>query len=237
MPGMKAWFVLSLAFLSLSGVEAGASTRTASARPAAPPPPTAGSVLGSVLEAPATSAAKKLAGDVVTVHRCTDAKGRVTLQDEPCPKGSQDDARQMTRPKDPPLKPKSVRVAETPVFVEPLIEEELPPRRELIPPPPMYRCTSYDGIERFSESYDPNPRCEPLVLYYPYPTTLTPSQALGCRWVEDSCVRLSDRAACERWKAQRKDAVSKVLHAFSDTAAYRKSELARLSQIVDESCP
>jgi hypothetical protein len=111
------------------------------------------------------------------------------------------------------------------------------PPPELIPPPPMYRCTSYDGVARFSESYDPNPRCEPIVLYYPYPNELTPTQKLACRWVEDSCVRLSDRAACERFKSQRVEAKSAVLHAFSDTAAYRKSELERLNQIVDESCP
>ena len=37
--------------------------------------------------------------------------------------------------------------------------------RELIPPPPMYHCISYDGIERLQRKYDPNPRCEPLVLY------------------------------------------------------------------------
>jgi hypothetical protein len=34
----------------------------------------------------------------------------------------------------------------------------------------------------------------------------------------------------------KKEAVSAVLSAFSDTQAYRKSELARLTQIVEESC-
>jgi len=170
----------------------------------------------------------------VTVHRCIDGKGQVTLQDEPCPKGSQDSARQMTRPKDPPPRPKARRSEPAAVAVP---ELPPPPLRELIPPPPMYRCISYDGIERYSEQYDPNPRCEPYVLYYPYPNLLTPSQALTCRWVEDSCVRLSDRSACERWRAKKKEATSAVLHAFSDTAAYRKSELERATQIVDESCP
>ena len=199
MPGMKAWFVLSLAFL-LPAVGASA------------------------------------AGDTVTVHRCIDGKGRVTLQDEPCPKGSQDSQREMTRPKDPPPQPKTQRISQ-PVVLEQLPPVDFAPSRELFPPPPMYRCTSYDGIERFSEQYDPNPRCEPYVLYYPYPNVLTPTQALTCRWVEDSCVRLSDRSACARWKAMKKEAISAVQRAFSDTATYRKSELERLTQIVDESCP
>jgi hypothetical protein len=76
-----------------------------------------------------------------------------------------------------------------------------------------------------------------LVIYYPYPNNLTPAQALSCRWVEDSCVRLTDRASCDRWKSMRKDAASLLLHSFSDTSAYRKSELDRITQIVEESCP
>ena len=175
------------------------------------------------------------AGATVTVHRCTDARGHVTLQDDPCPMGSQDSAREMTRPKDPPPAAKPRQPAPAAL---PLSPAQAPVReRLLVPPPAMYRCISYDGIERFSEQYDPNPRCEPVVLYYPYPNLLTPAQALSCRWVEDSCVRLSDRAACERWKAKKKEAASAVVRAFSDTAAYRKSELERATQVVEESCP
>jgi hypothetical protein len=198
MPGMKAWFVLSLAFL-----------------------------LPAVAAAPVE--------DTVTVHRCTDSKGRVTWQNDPCPKGSQEMVREMTRPKDPPLGKKSQQVVPA-VVLPPPPTVEYARTRDLIPPPPMYHCTSYDGIERFSESYDPNPRCEPFVLYYPFPERLTKGQALSCRWVEDSCVRLSDRAACDRWLTMKKEAAAAVLTAFSDTQAYRKSELARLTQIVEESC-
>lgn len=196
---MKAWFLLSLAFLFPAG--------------------SAQAVQGTV-----------------TVHRCVDGRGRITLQNDPCPKGSSDNTRQMLRPTDPPPRARTPRPA-PPRFVEPPPSNYYAPARELIPPPAMYRCTSYDGIERFSEQYDPNPRCEPIVLYYPYPNYLTPAQALSCRWVEDSCVRLSDRAACERWKTMKVEAISAATRAFSDTAAYRKSELERVRQIVDESCP
>jgi hypothetical protein len=112
------------------------------------------------------------------------------------------------------------------------VYEPPPPRR---PPPDMFVCTSYDGIERYSESYDPNPRCEPYVLYYPFPVD-QPPQKLACRWVKDSCVQLGDDEACAVWKQKRKDAESEERRAFSDTAAYRKSELARISRIVNESC-
>ena len=171
----------------------------------------------------------------VQLHRCTDARGTVTWQDDSCPAGSKDELRQMLRPSDPPPK----RPAATPPVPQANAPEPAPaaPPRELIPPPPMYLCTSYDAIQRYSESYDPNPRCEPMVLYYPYPNNLTPAQALSCRWVEDSCVRLSDQAACERWRAKQAEAASLLQRAFTDTLQYRRSELARINQIIEESCP
>jgi len=170
----------------------------------------------------------------VTIFRCIDAKGHVILQDDPCPKDTtQQSARTMVRPQDapaqpaaaqpPPVNPPSPPIAETPYVPPP-------------PPPPLYECTSYDGIVRESEVYDPNPRCEPLVLYFPYPRRLSPAQAGSCRWVEDSCVRLSDEETCARFRQKKKEAASALLHTFSDTEAYRKSELQRLTQIVDESC-
>jgi hypothetical protein len=204
--GMKAWQVLSLAGLwSLVGGVAGASV-------------------------PASKAGEP----TVVLHRCTDAKGKVTWQDDPCPKGSEDVAREMIRPQDPP-KGTRPRPAPAPVAVAPEPEAP-PPAREIVPPPAMYQCTSYDGKERYSESYDPNPRCEPIVVYYPYPNYVNPTQGLSCRWVEDSCVRLSNRAACDHFRTKKVEAASLLQRSFSDTQEYRKSELARLTQIVNESC-
>jgi hypothetical protein len=172
----------------------------------------------------------KSAEPTVTIHRCVDAKGMVTLQDDACPTGSQDSAKVMQRPKDTPALPPPPPALPAPE-PEPIFEPAPAP----IPPPDMFVCTSYDGIERYSESYDPNPRCEPLGLYYP-PAYVTPENARMCRWVEDSCVKLSDEAACAVWEKKRKDAESAARRAFSDTAAYRKSELARITQIVNDSC-
>lgn len=170
--------------------------------------------------------------DTVTVYRCVDDKGRVTLQDDACPTGTKSSTRQMQRPKDAPAKPAPPPASKP--APEPVVERRRA-TQPLLSPPPMYRCTSYDGIERYSESYDPNPRCEPMVLYYD-PRQLGPELSRACQWVEDSCVRLSDAAACDVWRKKRKEAQSASLHAFSDTATYRKSEVERIGQIVDESC-
>jgi len=203
--GMKTWQVLSLAGLcTLVGAVAGAN-----------------------------AAATKAGEATVVLHRCTDAKGKVTWQDDACPAGSEDVVREMIRPQDPPKRARS-KPAPAPVLVAPEPEPAPPPR--VLPPPAIYQCTSYDGKERFSESYDPNPRCEPIVVYYPYPNYVNPTQGLSCRWVEDSCVRLSDRAACEHFRSKKVEAASLLQRAFSDTQAYRRSELARLTQIVAESC-
>lgn len=169
----------------------------------------------------------------ITVYRCVDAKGHVSLQDDPCPPGSQQTARDMQRPQDAP----PALLARHPIpeaRPEPVAESTTP--RVTLPPPALYRCTSYDGIVRDSEVYDPNPRCEPLALYYPDPKHLTARQAGACRWVQDSCVRLSDAAACARYEAKRREADEAARFAFSDTMAYHKSELERLTQIVDDSC-
>lgn len=169
-------------------------------------------------------------GQDITVYRCTDSQGRVMLQDAPCPAGQTQQQRSMVKPKDPPPRPAPASPVPAPAPASAEVAPE--PMPAYYPPPPLYQCTAYDGETRFSENYDPNPRCVPLaVLGYD-------AGAFGavCRWVEDSCVRLDDASACEVFKQKLDDAESDAMHAFSDTAAYRKSEVERLTQIVRESC-
>jgi hypothetical protein len=180
--------------------------------------------------APAPGAAT--AGDKVTIFRCVDARGVVSLQDKPCAKGSEGTSREMLRPKDAPPRP---HVAEREPEPEPLPPEvEYVPLR--LPPPPMFVCTSYDGVVRESEVYDPNPRCEPLVLYFPEPQRLPRSYQRSCQWVRDSCVRVSDHEACTRWKARRKVAASNALHSDAKSQPYNDSELARITDILRQHC-
>lgn len=169
----------------------------------------------------------------ITIYRCVGTKGELTLQDAPCAKDQQQSERVMTRPKDAPPRPAPEPRELPDESAEPLPD---PPAALPLAPPPMYICTSYDGKQRESEVYDPNPRCEPYILYHPNAAQLPPEWQTACRWVEDSCVRLSDEQACQRFVRKHREAKSAALHAFSSDAAYRKSELARLAQIVEESC-
>jgi hypothetical protein len=177
----------------------------------------------------------RAAADGVTVYRCVGAKGAVSLQDKPCVKGAEQTTLQMVRPKDAPPRPpaRHEREPEPPPPPPPQAWEYEPQRT---PPPPLYECTSYDGVVRESEQYDPNPRCEPLALYFPDAERLTPQQAGACHWVRDSCVLLSEQETCARFRANRKKAASEAMHADSATQPYRDSELARIKQILHDHC-
>jgi hypothetical protein len=171
----------------------------------------------------------------VTVYRCVGDKGVVSLQDKPCAKGTEQKTIEMVRPKDAPPRPRSEPEPEPQALPPPPPQAwEYVPQR--MPPPPLYECTSYDGIVRESEQYDPNPRCEPLALYYPWPERLSPQEAGACRWVQDSCVLLSEDETCARWRANRRKAASEALHADSTTQPYRDSELRRIDQILRNHC-
>lgn len=184
--------------------------------------------LASLLALVGASAAEEL-----TVYRCQDAGGRVTLQDDPCPDGQQQSARRMVRPRDPP--PSRAPATPEPARAEAPLPPPAPGYALPFPPPPLFQCTDFDGSVRFSEDYAPNTRCVPLPVLG-YDVRGSSAAAGTCRWVTESCLRLDDDAACEQFKRLLKQARSDALHAFSDTAAYRKSELRRLEGIVSESC-
>ncbi|MGH8108933.1 MAG: DUF4124 domain-containing protein [Arenimonas sp.] len=178
------------------------------------------------------AASTPVKSDKVTVYRCVDTKGKVSLQDSPCVMTSQQETREMLRPTDAP--PSKKMPAPPPAPVTPIVQQYVP---DPMPPPVLYQCTNYEGKVRDSEVYDPNPRCEPLwVLGYNEAYLPIEERGKRCRWIEDSCVRYEGRALCERWRKKKKQAESDFKYAFSDTMAYRKSELARITQIVRNSC-
>ena len=109
--------------------------------------------------------AQAKSADTVTVYRCTDAAGKQSLRDSPCPKGQKQQAREMRRPQDgpkaavraaPAAAPTAAPMAEVPVY--------------RAPPLPMYQCTTPDGERYTSDTGDGNPRWVPYwTLGYGYP--------------------------------------------------------------------
>ncbi|MFS8063853.1 MAG: DUF4124 domain-containing protein, partial [Luteimonas sp.] len=112
-----------------------------------------------VLVAIAASAAH---ADDVTIYRCVDARGHLTLRDTPCATGEKQQTRNMLRPKD----------AAARAVVAPRMPEHYqapPPQIVVITAPrPLYECITPDGERYTSDSDQGNPRWVPLwTLGYP----------------------------------------------------------------------
>lgn len=117
-------------------------------------------------------AAALIAGSVgvtaadVTIYRCTDAQGRLTLRDTPCRKGERQQTREMLRPVDPAPRPAATR----PAPASPADPTYAPPSRVVVvtAPRPLYECVTDDGDRYTSDNPDGNLRWVPLaVLGYP----------------------------------------------------------------------
>ncbi len=103
------------------------------------------------------------AADDVTIYRCTDASGRLTLRDTPCRKDQKQQTRTMLRPKDAPF----VRAPSAPPAIREVVSA---PTRVLVmtAPRPLYECIPPDGATYTSDSAEGNPRWVPLwTLGYP----------------------------------------------------------------------
>ena len=93
----------------------------------------------------------------VRIYRCIDAAGKQTLRDTPCPKGQQQQARDMLRPRDAPI------AARPPVPASVPAPQPAPAQVVFLAPPrPMYECTTHDGKRYTSENGEGNPRWVPL---------------------------------------------------------------------------
>ena len=173
----------------------------------------------------------KPASGTVTVYRCTDAGGKQSLRDTPCPKGQQQQAREMLRPLDAPTPKPAPVPAPVPGPVAPTPQVRTV---YLAPPRPMYECTTPDGDRYTSEDGAGNPRWVPLwTLGYravgrptrssnsgtaqrpPQPTGPTrplhggihrPVIGGGGTWIRDQCAMLPPRETCNRLR-DRRDAI------------------------------
>lgn len=115
----------------------------------------------------ASAALAARAADEVTIYRCTDAAGHLTLRDTPCGKGQKQQTRTMLRPKDAPTAP---RVAPALSRTRGDADDGVAAPRTvyLAPPHPMYECTTPDGDRYTSDTDDGRPRWVPLwTLGYP----------------------------------------------------------------------
>ena len=102
----------------------------------------------------------------VTIYRCTDERGRLTLRDSPCPKGERQEARTMVRPKDPPARARAV-----PDAIPTPTSPRAPGAARVVvvtAPQTLYECVTWDGSRYLSESERGESNWQPLWSYgYP----------------------------------------------------------------------
>lgn len=199
------------------------------------------------------------------IYRCTDARGAVALQDDPCPKDQKQETREIAA-----FVPAAAPAPAAPVANTATAASETavaaaspasqgnpsattaaaptePPRieagvasaaqqRPLFTPPSLWRCTTFDGISRLSERFDPNPRCVPLSVLGVDLSRAPPSAATMCRTVEDQCIELSGDAACAAWEERLAATESALRLAFSDTQAKARAERDRARDVVQGDC-
>ncbi|PJJ95851.1 hypothetical protein CO641_14580 [Lysobacteraceae bacterium NML91-0213] len=105
----------------------------------------------------------------VTLYRCTDARGTVSVQDTPCAAGLRQDVRTMQRPQDPPPGSRAPPPAEAAPAPPPARTSQSVQTIVLRTPQPMYECVTADGDRYTSDNGDGNPRFVPLwTLGVPY---------------------------------------------------------------------
>lgn len=190
------------------------------------------------------------AQDAPVIYRCTGADGAVTIQnDTPCPAGSRQEIRRIQAlPSTPPPATAAPAPAET-VFVpppladfvqvagpqdDPIISPDrpaLPDARRIadgarLPPPPIYRCDTWDRDSYISEDPAPKPRCVSLD---------TGGVGQACEMKHDICARVGDNAACDGWKRRQREIESTWRHARGGDRGALQEEFARVTRILTDS--
>lgn len=188
------------------------------------------------------------AGEVL-IYRCTDAGGGLTVQNMPCPKGSRQEVKRMqaiatvpmatpatpitpTPEPEPPVPPLPAAAAPLPSEPEPKPESGGDAPR--LPPPNLFRCTTYDGGSYLTEDSEPASRCVPLrtVGLDGNPQT---GAGEACEVMRDRCARVPDEALCEAWRKRYDEAEVAWRFTRPETEQRNKTEFERMQRILDES--
>lgn len=173
----------------------------------------------------------------IVIYRCTDAFGRLTVQnDVPCPKGS----RQQKQVIEPPPPMPAYRAA-PPIVVAPktaaaLTDAALPaaatPAAPL-PPPPLFHCRTPDGDSYLGENGTPAPRCLALPVVG---LDGNPSGAgSACQVASDTCERIPDAAACDAWQQYAREAEAAWRFGRSEDDAKHRADFERIQRVLRES--
>lgn len=195
----------------------------------------------------------------VTIYRCTDASGALTVQnDMPCPKGSKQEKRVIhpapsvstppafvtpsAAPGAPAPPPAQVPPAQAPAV--PPVQPPSPPTppaappaaptadSDRLPPPVLYECRTFDNDRYLSENGSPPERCAPLQTVG---INGGASAGAACQMVTDQCQRIAEGGLCAGWKQRQREAESQLRFGPADQRGNAQAEVERVGRIVRES--
>jgi hypothetical protein len=152
----------------------------------------------------ATAHAPTYAQTDMTIYRCVDPSGAVSLQnDTPCPKGSQQTVRKVgvlptlpapaAAPKPPAPKP----TAAVPPQPAPALNAPVVAART--PPPPLFLCRTWDERDYFGDTAKPPATCVP-VQSMGIDGTSELAAGSTCEMRQDACAPIAAEQLCTAWK-------------------------------------
>ena len=205
--------------------------------------------------APTQDAAAAAAPRTLQIYRCTDAAGRVTLQnDTPCPKGSRQERQAVDVP--PPLPayvPREERMpdivaaeradeaAAIAAAVRPRDDAPAPdakgaPPAAREPPPALYACRTWDNADYLTPDAEPAERCAPLQVVGM--DGVARADAAACEKVVDQCVAVPAEQLCRAWRRRVDEAEFRWKFAGAKQDDDRRRDYERLKATLDHAdCP
>lgn len=193
----------------------------------------AGALLASTLCLPAH------AQNDITIYRCVDASGAITLQnDMPCPKGSQQTVRKVgvlpTLPA-PVVAPPAPAAASSTATAKPPVSPTLPPPAPMVhnAPPPLYQCRSWDERDYLGDTAEPPATCAPIQAIG-IDGSVERAAGSSCEMRRDSCIAIPTEQLCAAWK-KRVDEAEFRWKFGGGRNDERKAEFDRVSKTYRES--
>jgi hypothetical protein len=182
-----------------------------------------------------------------TIYRCTDARGALTIQNgTPCPKGSRQETQVIEAPTvipryvpPPEIVTSAPEPEPTPPAESPAIERPRSPPpaaiadADRLPPPPLFRCSTWENTSYLSEDAEPRPRC---VMLQTTGLSGDPNRAGGqaCEMKYDLCSRVPDETACDEWKQRQREIESTWRYAPGGDRQRLQDEFARVTKILSD---
>lgn len=173
----------------------------------------AGAAASASVDAGANAGQDARASRQIVIYRCTDAAGRVTIQnDVACAKGAKQQRQVVDAPREE-RAPAAVATEPTndavdampgvPATAEPAAATATKPAPDahatpLAPPPPLYACRTWDQRDFLTEDAKPAERCAPIPVVAIGGSRR--SDATACEQVEDQCEAVPADALCAAWQ-------------------------------------